>query len=179
MVSTEELARRQGSSRSRPWRSWPGRTRGSPTRSTRRSSPTSTPPAAPASREPRRRRHRRRLGDPPAALRHPRPPARRSHLAITFVTYGELTSGRSSAAGGPAQPGLRAFFASVVVLPCDFRAATIWGEIQAHARLRGRPRPVNDSWIAACCLVRELPLATFNIKDYADFAEHEGLELVQ
>ena len=23
-----------------------------------------------------------------------------------------------------------------------------------------------------------LPLATFNIKDYADFAEHEGLELV-
>jgi len=52
------------------------------------------------------------------------------------------------------------------------------GEIQAPARLRGRPRPVNDSWIAACCLVRELPLATFNIKDYADFAEHEGLELV-
>ena len=33
-------------------------------------------------------------------------------------------------------------------------------------------------WIAACCLVRELPLATFNIKDYADFVEHEGLELV-
>ncbi len=49
----------------------------------------------------------------------------------------------------------------------------------SHAQLRGRPRPVNDSWIAACYLVRELPLATFNIKDYADFAEHEGLELVQ
>src|SRR5689334_25250442 len=45
--------------------------------------------------------------------------------------------------------GLQAFFASVVVLPASFRAATIWGEIQAHARLRGRPRPVNDSWIAA------------------------------
>jgi hypothetical protein len=30
----------------------------------------------------------------------------------------------------------------------------------------------------ACCLVRELPLATLNTKDYADFAEHEGLELV-
>ena len=48
----------------------------------------------------------------------------------------------------------------------------------AHARLRGRPQPVNDSWIAACCLAGELPPATFNIKDYADFAEHEGLELV-
>ena len=48
----------------------------------------------------------------------------------------------------------------------------------AYAQLRGRPGPANDSWIAACCLVRGLPLATFNNKDYADFAEHEGLELV-
>jgi len=44
--------------------------------------------------------------------------------------------------------------------------------------LNGRPRPFNDTWIAACCLVRELPLATFNHKDFADFAEHEGLELL-
>jgi hypothetical protein len=33
----------------------------------------------------------------------------------------------------------------------------------------GGPRPISDAWIAACCLVRELPLATLNIKDYADF----------
>jgi predicted nucleic acid-binding protein len=53
------------------------------------------------------------------------------------------------------------------------------------AAARSRPTPssaaghdANDSWIAACCLVRDLPLATFNIKDFADFAEHEGLELV-
>ena len=26
---------------------------------------------------------------------------------------------------------------SVVVLPCSFQAATVWGEIHAHARLRG------------------------------------------
>jgi predicted nucleic acid-binding protein len=32
----------------------------------------------------------------------------------------------------------------------------------------GGPRPISDAWIAACCLVRELPLATLNIKDYAD-----------
>jgi len=51
-------------------------------------------------------------------------------------------------------------------------------EIQAYAQLRDRPRPTNDSWIAACCVVRELPLATFNIKDFADFAEHESLQLV-
>ncbi len=32
--------------------------------------------------------------------------------------------------------------------------------------------------LAACRTARELPLATLNIKDYADFAEHEGLERV-
>ena len=36
---------------------------------------------------------------------------------------------------------------------------------------------INDSWIAACCLVDQLPLATFNGKDYTDFAEHDGLRL--
>ena len=64
------------------------------------------------------------------------------------------------------------------ILPYEQHVATRWGEIQAYALLRGRPRPADDSWIAACCLARELPLATFSIKDYADFAEHEGLELV-
>jgi len=51
------------------------------------------------------------------------------------------------------------------------------GSINAQL-LRGRPRPANDTWIAVCCLVCEVPLATLNIKDFADFAEHEGLELV-
>lgn len=66
---------------------------------------------------------------------------------------------------------------SLAVIPYDERVAERWGELQAFARLRGRPRPVNDSWIAAACLVRELPLATFNVKDFADFAAHEGLDL--
>ena len=62
----------------------------------------------------------------------------------------------------------------VVLLPFDEAVAVKWGEIQANARLRGRPRPVNDSWIAACCLAHDLPLATFNTKD---FAENDGLLL--
>jgi toxin FitB len=81
--------------------------------------------------------------------------------------------------GQPTQPRHDAGPSSpLVVLPYDQHVATRWGEVQAYAQLRGHPRPVNDSWIAACCLVRELPLATFNVKDYADFVEHEGLELV-
>jgi predicted nucleic acid-binding protein len=73
---------------------------------------------------------------------------------------------------------MQEFLAALLVLPYDQRVAARWGELQARAQLRGRPRPVNDSWIAACCLVRELPLATFNAKDFADFAQHENLELL-
>ena len=36
----------------------------------------------------------------------------------------------------------------------------------------------NDTWIAACCLAYDLPLATLNIKDFTDFAEHEGLTVL-
>lgn len=74
---------------------------------------------------------------------------------------------------------MRHFLNGLVVLPHDRHVATRWGEIQAYAQLRGRPRPANDSWIAACCLVRDAPPATFNVKDFADFAEHEGLELLR
>lgn len=28
-------------------------------------------------------------------------------------------------------------------------------------------------------LVREIPLATFNVKDFADYEQHEGLELIR
>jgi hypothetical protein len=65
-----------------------------------------------------------------------------------------------------------------VSLPFDDAVATKWGELQARAQRRGRPRPVNDTWIAACCLVEGLPLATFNTKDFEDFAEHDGLRLI-
>jgi predicted nucleic acid-binding protein len=100
-------------------------------------------------------------------------------VAITIVTYGELTKWTLVRRWGPRSlETMRIFLGELVVLPYDQHVATRWGEIQAYAQLRGRPRPANDSWIAACCLVRDLPLATFNIKDFADFAEHEGLEIV-
>ena len=66
----------------------------------------------------------------------------------------------------------------MVLLPFDEVVAIRWGELQANAQLRGRPRPVNDSWIAACCLVHGIPLAAFNTKDFTDYAEHDGLSLI-
>lgn len=52
------------------------------------------------------------------------------------------------------------------------------GEISAFSERRGLPRPMNDTWIAACCLAEALPLATLNVKEFSDFAEHEGLTIV-
>ena len=43
---------------------------------------------------------------------------------------------------------------------------------------RGRPRPVNDMWIAACRLTHGIPLATLNLKDYEDFNQHHGLRIL-
>jgi predicted nucleic acid-binding protein len=58
-----------------------------------------------------------------------------------------------------------------VVLDTDVASRAIKGKLTD-------PRPANDSWIAACCLAHDFPLATFKIKDFNDFAEHDSLRLV-
>jgi hypothetical protein len=100
-------------------------------------------------------------------------------LAVTFVTVGELTKWTLVRHWGPRNRAhMRTFLSTLAILPYDQNVSARWGELQAYAQLRGRPRPVNDTWIAACCLARDLPLLTFNTKDFADFAEHEGLALL-
>lgn len=101
-------------------------------------------------------------------------------LAISFVTLGELTKWTLVRNWGPGKLStLDEVLAGVIVLPYSARVARRWGELQARAQLRGRPRPANDSWIAACCLVRQHPLATLNVKDFTDLVAHEGLELIK
>ena len=78
-------------------------------------------------------------------------------------------------ASGPSSPD---WLGHVVILPCDLRVSYTWGQLAAAAQLRGRKRPVNDMWIAAVSLANGIPLATRNIKDYADFSEHHGLVLL-
>ncbi len=100
-------------------------------------------------------------------------------IAITFVTLGELTKWAALRDWGPRRyERWNEWRAGVLVLPFDEAVATTWGELQARAHRRGRPRPINDTWIASCCLVDGLPLATFNVKDYADFVAHDGLKLI-
>jgi hypothetical protein len=100
-------------------------------------------------------------------------------VCITFVTLGELTKWAELRRWGKRnRDALQRWLDRALLLPYDRRVATVWGELQADGVRRGRPGPVNDSWVAACCLVEGLPLSTRNVKDYADFVEHDGLELV-
>jgi len=113
------------------------------------------------------------LGDPLAA--------RLTGMAwcVTFVTVGELWQWATTRSWGPrTREQLEQWLGRVVVLHSDDATSRAWGKISAAARRRGRPRPANDSWIAACCLAHQFALATFNVKDFEDFAAHDGLQLI-
>jgi len=100
-------------------------------------------------------------------------------IIITFVTLAELTQWAELRRWGTARrASLQSWVDDVPVLPGAEVVASRWGIISANARRRGRPRPQNDTWVAACCLEYELLLATRNTKDFDDFVEHEGLVLI-
>ena len=98
---------------------------------------------------------------------------------IAFATAGELWRWALARQWGDARRGgLELFLDQALILPAGLTVATVWGELAARAQRRGRPRPQNDSWIAACCIDSGLPLLTLNHRDFADFAEHDGLVLL-
>jgi toxin FitB len=98
---------------------------------------------------------------------------------ITFITVGELWRWAAMRSWGfRRQVQLDEFLAGLVMLPSTEPVSRTWGRITAAATRRGRPRPANDSWIAASCLAYDLPLATHNVKDHWDFADREGLTLL-
>jgi predicted nucleic acid-binding protein len=99
--------------------------------------------------------------------------------ALSFVSVGELTRWiYARDLGQRRRQEIEAFLSTRPMLPGGRDVATKWGEIIAYADRRGRPRPVNDSWIAACCLTYDLPLATLNVGHFDDFVEYEGLRLI-
>jgi toxin FitB len=63
-------------------------------------------------------------------------------------------------------------------LPAGLTVATVWGELAARHSDVGGPRPLHDSRIAACGIEAGLPLLTLNHRDFADFAERDGLVLL-
>lgn len=98
---------------------------------------------------------------------------------VTFITIGELEKWAVLRSWGQQRrASLARWLDGVPRLGYDDEVARVWGQLAGEAARRGRTRPANDMWNAACCLVEELPLATLNVKDYIDFADHHGLTLI-
>lgn len=99
-------------------------------------------------------------------------------MTVTFVTVGELSRWTILREFGERRRALVDSWITGASIGGSVEVARKWGEITAYAQLRGRPRPFDDSWIAACCLAYELPLATLNLKHFQDYVEYEGLEII-
>ncbi|MBH8563731.1 type II toxin-antitoxin system VapC family toxin [Nostoc sp. CENA67] len=79
-----------------------------------------------------------------------------SSIAIGELCYGARKSGR------PQENLARVdeLVANSTVLGCDAETARQYGEIKNKLRLKGRPLPENDIWIAALALQYGLTLVT-------------------
>lgn len=98
---------------------------------------------------------------------------------VTFVTIGELAEwGYTRNWSQRSMLGIDAWLSRVPKIWCDDTITRTWGRLSAETRRAGRPRPVNDMWNAACCIAHGLPLATLNVKDYQDFVDHYGLQII-
>ena len=92
-------------------------------------------------------------------------------LAMPFPGVGELKVGALRGKLGPARiERLERAIAVCVVIPSDARVVDRWAVL--HSKLIGQLKGdgINDLWIAACCLVHDLPLVTNNLADFQKIA---------
>ncbi len=65
------------------------------------------------------------------------------------------------------------FIAANRILVCDTETAQFYGQIKNALKIKGRPIPENDMWIAAVAIQHDLILASRD----AHFSEIHGLRL--
>ena len=90
-------------------------------------------------------------------------------IVLGELYFGAWKSGRSKAN----LDRIDEFAANNVILGCDVTTAGRYGEIKNGLRVKGRPLPENDIWIAAIALQHDLTLVTRD----AHFGEIESLKL--
>ena len=79
-----------------------------------------------------------------------------SSIVIGELCYGAQKSGRAKAN----LACIDELAANNVVLGCDTNTARRYGEVKNELRVKGRPIPENDIWIAAIALQHDLTLVT-------------------
>lgn len=95
-----------------------------------------------------------------------------AEVFVAATVLGELCFGARKS-GRPAANLARVdqFAVAAAVLPCDAETARHYGEVKDRLRLKGRPIPENDIWIAAVALQHGLTLASRD----AHFGDVDGL----
>jgi len=98
--------------------------------------------------------------------------AQADEVFISSIALGELYFGAGKS-GQPQTNRARVddFATDSVVLGCDTDTARRYGEVKNALRLKGRPIPENDIWIAAIALQHGLTLITHD----RHFNEVDGL----
>lgn len=97
---------------------------------------------------------------------------RAEDVFLSVITIGELRKGIELLAPGRKRSSLEAWLTNLQrefvdrVLPIDLGTSHIWGEITAHARLKGEQISVADGLIAATALRHGLRVMTRNTRDF-------------
>lgn len=87
--------------------------------------------------------------------------AHADEVFLPIIAIGELCYGaRKSEQTAHNLQRIDEFAASNVVLGCDTNTARHYGEVKNNLRLKGRPIPENDIWIAALAIQYDLTLVT-------------------
>jgi tRNA(fMet)-specific endonuclease VapC len=101
--------------------------------------------------------------------------AEADEVFISSITIGELCYGARKS--GRTQKNLERIdelITNSAVLGCDADTSRLYGEVKNQLRLKGRPLPENDIWIAAIALQYSLTLVTRD----AHFQEVENLQTI-
>ena len=97
-------------------------------------------------------------------------------IFIPSIALGELHYGaRKSGRVRQNLERIEEFVADVTIVDCDAATARQYGDVKNRLRVKGRPLPENDIWIAALALQYDLVLVTRD----AHFQLVEGLQTVQ
>lgn len=100
-------------------------------------------------------------------------------VTLSFVIVGELLKWAEARSWGAARRAeLDRWLDPIPVLLVDREVCAQSALLSAAAERRGRPRPVNDMWVAACCLAVDLTLVTYNRANFEDFEQYHGLRIL-
>lgn len=84
-----------------------------------------------------------------------------AEVFVPVIVLGELHYGAGKSAKAAANSArIEAFAAKSAVLLCDAETARHYGEVKDGLRMKGRPIPENDVWIAATAIQHGLTLIT-------------------